>query len=316
MGVFGDVAFMVGGDSADVWAYQHAFRFDASVGAPPDSFSGTGQNWDLPVYRWDSSADEIGEWIAARARRNAALFDGYRIDHVVGFYRTYVIPSDGSTPSFLPPDESGQLAQGERTMRVFLDSGARIVAEDLGTVPDFVRASLRGLGIAGCKVLRWEREWSQPARPFKDPARYPRLSVATTGTHDTETLVEWWENASVAERTLVAKIPFFASRPLNVAGPCDTDTRDSLLEALCASSSDLLILPAQDVFGWRDRINVPGTVAEDNWTWRLPWAVDDLGGKLEAQARAETLAVWMRQYGRRGGSSGLEGSQEGGLQHT
>ena len=32
----------------------------------------------------------------------------------------------------------------------------------------------------------------------------------------------------------------------------------------------------QDLFGWRDRINVPGTVGDDNWTWRLPWPVDRL----------------------------------------
>jgi 4-alpha-glucanotransferase len=301
VGVFGDLSFMVGSDSADVWASQHAFRLDATVGAPPDPFSASGQDWGLPAYRWDVFAAENDAWIRNRARRNAALFDGYRVDHLVGFYRTYVIPLDGTAPAFSPAGEDDQLAQGERVMTVFLESGARIIAEDLGTVPDFVRASLLRLGIPGYKVLRWEREWKTPDQPFRDPGQYPRASVATTGTHDTETLVEWWEGAPAEARALLADIPFLSSRGLNLMGAeCDAATRDALLETLAASSSDILILPMQDVFGWRDRINVPGTVSDDNWTWRLPWPVDGMQDQPEARARAETLARWMRRYGRGG----------------
>src|SRR6185295_11968980 len=51
--LFGDLPFMVDGDSADVWVRQHQFRLDASVGAPPDAFSATGQDWGMPAYRWD-----------------------------------------------------------------------------------------------------------------------------------------------------------------------------------------------------------------------------------------------------------------------
>jgi 4-alpha-glucanotransferase len=41
--LFGDLPFMVSGDSADVWARQDEFRLDASVGVPPDAFSESGQ---------------------------------------------------------------------------------------------------------------------------------------------------------------------------------------------------------------------------------------------------------------------------------
>ena len=53
---------------------------------------------------------------------------------------------------------------------------------------------------------------------------------------------------------------------------------------LFASLPNLLLLPVQDVFGWRDRINAPATVTDDNWTWRLPWPVDRLDEEAE-QAR-------------------------------
>jgi 4-alpha-glucanotransferase len=301
IGVIGDLPFMVGSDSADVWVQQHAFRLDATVGAPPDAFSETGQDWGLPAYRWDVFEAEGDQWIRARARRNAALFDGYRVDHLVGFYRTYVIPAAGGEGDFSPADEPAQLALGERVMAAFLESGARVIAEDLGTVPAFVRESILRLGIAGYKVLRWEREWDAEGQPFRDPEQYPSTSVATTGTHDTETLVEWWESAPDDERQLVSTIPFLERRQFSgTEAACDPATRDVLLELLVASTSDLLILPVQDVFGWRDRINVPGTVAEENWTWRLPWPVEDLLTEPEAVERAATLRGWMKAYQRSG----------------
>jgi 4-alpha-glucanotransferase len=297
-GVFGDMPFMVGRDSADLWARQHAFRLDASVGAPPDAFSETGQDWSLPAYRWDVMAAEDDAWIRARATRYASLFDGYRVDHLVGFYRTYIIPDDGTARMFSPVEASDQLAQGERIMRALLDSGATVIAEDLGTVPAFVRESLVRLSIPGYKVLRWEREWKAANRPFNDPAQSLNVSVATTGTHDTETLADWWDTAPVAERTLVARIPFLAARSLNPEAAFNDEIRDLLLEALVASASNLLIFPLQDLFGWRDRINVPGTVSNENWTWRLPWPVEELRTRYDACAIAHALWGWMQRYDR------------------
>jgi 4-alpha-glucanotransferase len=219
------------------------------------------------------------------------LFAGYRVDHLVGFYRTYAIPVDDSTERrYVPAEESRQLAQGERLMRAFAESSARIIAEDLGTVPDFVRKSLARLGIPGYKVLRWERLWNEQGQPFCDPSRWPVESVATTGTHDTETLAEWWEAAPAKERRLVATLPSLAGRDVAPQkGRLTDDVRDTLLELLYASASNFLVLPVQDLFGWKDRINVPATVTEDNWTWRLPWFVDRLDLEGTAVERAQVL---------------------------
>ena len=173
--VFGDLPFMVSCDSADVWARQNQFDLDASVGVPPDAFSETGQDWGLPVYRWDVHADDDFGWLRERAQRCADLYDGYRVDHVVGFYRTYVIPHAGA-PYFQPAEEAQQIEQGERLMQVFCSGGQRVIAEDLGTVPAFVRQSLARMGIPGFKVLRWERDFDQPACPFRDPETYPSVS--------------------------------------------------------------------------------------------------------------------------------------------
>jgi 4-alpha-glucanotransferase len=288
VGIAGDFPFMVSGQSADVWARQHEFRHDASVGTPPDAFSETGQDWGLPVPRWDVMAAGGYEWFAQRARRTAAIFELYRVDHLIGFYRTFVRERDGHS-WFSPPDEASETAQGEALLSVFDRSGPRIIAEDLGVVPDFVRASLRRLGVPGMKVLRWEREWKQQGKPFRDPAKYPAASAAISGTHDTETQAEWWEVADDEERAAVASIPAIRERRIGPADPFVPGVRDALIRALYRSGSDFVILAFPDLFGWRDRINTPASVSEDNWTWRLPWPADEIADRPEARERAAFL---------------------------
>lgn len=287
--VFGDLPFMVDAASADVWARQQEFMLDASVGTPPDAFSETGQDWGVPVYRWPEIAAADFQWLRMRARRAADLFDGFRVDHLVGFYRTFVRPREGD-PYFLPAHEHEQIAQGERIMRLFLDTGAALTAEDLGTVPDAVRASLARLNLPGYRIQRWERRWHDEGQPFIDPASWPAVAVATSGTHDTEPMAEWWEAAPDAERRLL----------LGPDAPASftPDVRDALLSSIYRSPSNLAILPLQDLFGWRDRINTPATVGAGNWRWALPWPVDRLGAIPVARARARELRALAEQTGR------------------
>jgi len=303
--LFGDLPFMVSGDSADVWARQDEFRLDASVGVPPDAFSETGQDWGLPVYRWDVLAARDYDWLRNRARRNADIYDGYRVDHLVGFYRTYFRPHGGGRPEFVPAEQAEQVKQGEAVLAVFRAPGTEIIAEDLGVVPDFVRESLSQLDVPGYKVLRWERKWEVDGQPFKDPLAYPAVSVATSGTHDTEPMAIWWEGAPRDEKKGVLAIPSIREHLAQE----DADTavkskalphavREAMLESLHASGSNLLILPIQDVFGWRDRINQPATVSADNWTWRLPWPADRLSTEPAAMSVARQLAEWTARHRR------------------
>jgi 4-alpha-glucanotransferase len=127
--------------------------------------------------------------------------------------------------------------------------------------------------------------------------------VATSGTHDTETLAVWWDSLDVAEREAILRLPTRATLAstahITARGRFNHAIRDLLLELLFASGSDLLILPVQDVFGWRDRINVPALVSDDNWTWRLPWPSDQIRTQHVATERASTLRQWAERHGRR-----------------
>jgi 4-alpha-glucanotransferase len=301
--ISGDFPFGVATESADVWANQALFSFDATVGAPPDAFSEEGQNWQLPVYRWDVMRELGYEWFRFRARRAADLFDLFRVDHVVGLFRTWVFPRDERVPHFVPPGEAAQLAQGEAALRTVIAAGATVIAEDLGTIPAFVRAAMRRLDVPGYRVLRWERRWNVPGQPYVEPSTYPALSVATSGTHDTETLAAWWEALDKDERISALEIARPRDAESGTAPHADDafvpGVRDALLEALYASGSDLLVLPMQDVFGWTDRINVPATVDDANWTWKLPWPVDRMDAEPVAAERKGALGRWAERHGRR-----------------
>jgi 4-alpha-glucanotransferase len=277
--ILGDFPFMVTLDSADVWSRRSDFLLDSSVGTPPDAFSETGQEWGLPPYDWAEARKNGFEWLRMRARRQAELYDGFRVDHLVGFYRTYVRPFDGRPPFFMPSEETAQIDLGETIMRIMIETNADVCVEDLGTVPDFVRQSIARLGLPGYKVLRWE-----PA----DPIMYPAASVAMTGTHDTEALAVWWEALTPPER-----VRFGSDSP-----SFDASVRDRILEMLYSAGSNLVLLPIQDVFGWRDRINLPATISDANWTFVLPWACDTMTRQPEAIERANTLAGWSYQTGR------------------
>ncbi len=251
----------------------------------------------MPAYRWDVVAAGGYAWLRDRARRAAELFDGFRIDHLIGFYRTFVRRPDGAA-GFVPTDEAEQRAQGERLLTVFSESGASLIGEDLGTVPDFLRVSLAGRGIPGMKVMRWERDWHAVGQPFHDVTAYPPVSVATSGTHDTETLAEWWDNADLQERQSLLSIPLMRDAGVPADAPFSDRMRDALLEALFASGSRLLILPIQDIFGWRDRINTPASVTDQNWTWRLPGPTEALMTDPAGLERAGFLRALSRTHGR------------------
>jgi 4-alpha-glucanotransferase len=292
--VIGDLPFMVAEDSSDVWSFQRFFRFDATVGVPPDAYSADGQDWGLPVPRWEEMRAAGDPWLHQRADRASELYDAFRVDHVVGLYRTYARPIDKGEPFFIPADEPRQREQGERLLQLFGEK-AEVLAEDLGTVPDFVRASLAEQEIPGTKVLRWENDRGAP----RDVTKFSHVSVAVTGTHDTESLRSWWEGLADWERELQLTQPQLA----RLRGPKQKqftpETKSALLELAYVASSDALLIPVTDALGWKDRMNVPATVGSHNWTFRLPWTLGELFSSPEPVATARELAHLAERYGRR-----------------
>ncbi len=90
----GDVPIGVSPTSVDVWQEPHLFNLSMQAGAPPDAFAANGQNWGFPIYNWDVMARDGYSWWSARFRKMAEYFDAYRIDHILGFFRIWGIPTD------------------------------------------------------------------------------------------------------------------------------------------------------------------------------------------------------------------------------
>jgi 4-alpha-glucanotransferase len=297
----GDLAFSPCRESAEVWANQEMFDLARTVGAPPDAFSKEGQRWGLPMPDWRRMRAGGFELIRRRVRHARELFDLLRIDHVVGLFRTYAFGPDAEAlGNFDPLAEADQRAQGEELIRIVKDEAGEmeVFAEDLGDVPAFVRASLKALGVPGYKVMRWEREWDVATQPFIKPAAYPELSVATTGTHDTDTMSEWWSAARADERK-----QFVTALGLDGAVDVDRDALgdsavEAILRALYSAPSLIVIAPLQDLFGWDSRVNIPGTVNAANWKWRLPFALDGSQKSPKLKSRIEALHAIAVRTGR------------------
>jgi 4-alpha-glucanotransferase len=289
----GDEPFIIGMDSADCWCFPQYLRRDAVLGVPPDDFSADGQDWGLPWFDFEALERDRDTWLRARARAAAATYDVRRIDHAIGYFRQYV--RDATTPRgrFIPPDEAAQQARGERSFKL-LSEGAGIVAEDLGVIPRFARDTLARLSLPGYQVMRWAREDGV----YRDPRHYPEVSLVTTGTHDTETLRAWWENAPGWEREAVGRtFPelWKFSPPPAAFGP---DVHEALLRAALNSQSAWCILPWQDLFGEAERVNTPGTVGPHNWSYRMKVELEQLLTREDTRRVADWLGRLTRE-GRR-----------------
>ena len=297
--LFGDFPFMVSGHSADVWARQHEFRIDASVGVPPDAFSETGQDWGLPVYRWDRVRRDGYEWLRQRARRCSRALrrvprrsPGRLLPHLRARARR---PQLLHARRRAVADRAGRAhhAALQGAGRPHHRRGPRHRPRLRPRVADAAAHSRAEGAALGARL-------AQP-RPAVPAIRrdYAAESVAISGTHDTETLAEWWDGAEPERTPPVRRDSGLARRRLRSRRALRSPAiRDALLRALFGAGSDFVIVPFQDLFGWRDRVNVPAVVNDENWTWRLPWPIDDLSVLPEARERAAFLRALARETGR------------------
>lgn len=101
----GDLPIGVNRYCADTWVNPHLFRLDMQAGAPPDFFSTHGQNWLFPTYNWEAMSKDNYGWWRSRLSHMANYFHAYRIDHILGFFRIWEMPSScvtGMTGRFYP----------------------------------------------------------------------------------------------------------------------------------------------------------------------------------------------------------------------
>jgi 4-alpha-glucanotransferase len=331
--LMGDIPFGVNFYSADVWAERDLFLVDWSCGTPPDEFfthdqfvRTIGQNWGIPLYDWERMRADDLRWWRRRVRRNRRYFDSLRIDHVLGCYRIYAFPwrpernseflgltkaqiaerSGGRTPRFFPASDEDSLdaasnrSSGEAILRKLLEESGpnRLIGEDLGLMPPYVRQSLEKLGIAGYRVPQWEKTADGN---LANGASYPRLSVTMYGTHDHDPLKSVWrimvEAQISGDPASIREFEAFC-RYAEISAPPDrrfsSEVHAALIYALFASNAWMAVVQIADIFGWEERINLPGTSNEENWTCRLPCPV----GQLHQQKGSPDIRALVKRSGR------------------
>jgi 4-alpha-glucanotransferase len=335
--LMGDIPFGVSYYSADVFARPNEFALDWSGGAPPEPYfkddeftQKWGQNWGIPIYRWDVMRANNFEWWRQRVRGVKNIFHVFRIDHVLGFYRIYSFPwrpfrnkeflpltwdemrarTNGREPHFSPRDDyqpghaEMNRQEGEQYLQVVLEESGRtrIAGEDLGTVPDYVRPNLQSLGIAGFKIPQWETRHGNVTSGHE----YERLSVATYATHDHKPLRAMWEEAfehhsatSDQARFDLEKIAHFASfKPTGEKIDFEADFYPSAMGALFASNAWIAVVMITDLLVRKYRFNVPGTAANSNWTRRMQRTVAQLRTSRKERARMRVVRRLLETTGR------------------
>ena len=335
--LMGDIPFGVSYYSADVFTRPNEFALDWSGGAPPEPYfkddeftQKWGQNWGIPLYNWGAMQRNHFQWWRQRIRGVKHAFHVFRIDHVLGFYRIYAFPwrpllnqeflplswdemrarTSGREPHFAPrSDDNAENAEanrreGEHYLRVVLEeAGAtRVVGEDLGTVPDYVRPNLKSMGIAGFKIPQWETRHDQVI----PGSEYERLSVATYATHDHKPIRARWEEAFEEQSPTSDQAKDDLSKIAKFAGVKDDlqhlryglSFYRQILRALFASNAWIAVVMLTDLLGRKYRFNVPGTAAESNWVRRMQRTVRELRTSPKEQSRMRFIRELLEKTGR------------------
>lgn len=265
--IMGDVPFYVGLDSVDVWSGKENFLLDTDgrpifiAGVPPDYFSVTGQRWGNPIYDWEYMKKTEYEFWIKRIGCSGELFDIVRIDHFRAFDTFWKIPST------CPTAIEGEWveAPGYEVLDLLLEKlpGIHLVAEDLGLLRPEVHKLKDHYGLKGMKILQFSIDTH--GKYAKDTFPDSQNMIIYTGTHDNDTLLEWYGKLSKSAKRKVRR---FLKRKKIYGGT----VKDRLLRYTWGSPAEYAIIPMGDVLGLgkEGHINTPGTVGPPNWEWHMP----------------------------------------------
>jgi 4-alpha-glucanotransferase len=290
MTVIQDLPIGVAGGGADAWTWQDVLAQGVSVGAPPDAFNSQGQDWGSPpLVPWRLRLADYEPFVQS-IRATMAGAGGLRIDHVMGLFRLWWVPADGS-----PADGAYVRYPAEDLLGIVALESSRaralVVGEDLGTVEDGVREAMAEHGVLSYRLLWFEED---------EPAQWPVESMAAVTTHDLPTVAGLWSGADLAEQLehgtgtdeeLESARTELMGRVPGVRPDAEPETAvRTAHEALASAPSLLLSATLEDAVADGRRPNMPGTTDRPNWSLPLPVLVEDLPGHPLLQTVARTLA--------------------------
>jgi 4-alpha-glucanotransferase len=300
----------------DTWAHQELFARGPAIGAPPDAFNPKGQNWGLPPLIPERLRASGYQLFIDTLRANTPLGGMLRMDHVMGLFRLLWIPpgAEAARGAYVnyPARELLAILALESVRR-----RALIIGEDLGTVPPHIRRDLGQAGVFSYRVFYFERDGQGR---FLLPEAYPARAMAAVTTHDLPTLTGFWQghdldlkrrlalypDTRLAEADAAARgqdrrllVESLQGRGLlgeapavdpESAHPCPSELLEAVLEYLAQSSSALMEVRLEEVFGVLEQQNLPGTKKEHpNWRTKLPLTLEQMESSPEPARLAARL---------------------------
>jgi 4-alpha-glucanotransferase len=138
-----------------------------------------------------------------------------RIDHILGFERTFWCP-DGLPGLYVTMPKEAMLAVARIEAA---RAGATIIGEDLGNIPDGLRADLHASGILGCRVAIFERDWHGD-RGFLPSSSWDPQTLASFASHDLPTWRGWRKGRDIEWRAKLGHMDEAAAGRTGAA-PCE-----------------------------------------------------------------------------------------------
>lgn len=188
-------------------------------------------------------------------------------------------------------------ANGKKLLSVLANETDMVVcAEDLGAVPHCVPSVLGELSINSLRVERWARNWDAPGQPYFEVSEYPRLSVATTSVHDSSTILGLWQEDGFDRN-------FFWKNHMHMASEAPQALTPDMVEAVMRNiykANSLFVIPSMQDYlalssSWTpkdpgdERVNTPGTVGPQNWSYKLPCSLEELEANTALSATIAKL---------------------------
>lgn len=291
VGIVTDLAVGVHRYGAETWMMPEVFAQGMSVGAPPDQYNQSGQDWGQPPWRPDKldalAYEPFRAMVAAALRR----VGGLRVDHIIGMFRLWWVPQG------VGPTGGTYVRNNHEAMIGILALEAQraqalVIGEDLGTVEPWVRDYLSRRGLLGTSVLWFEAD--HQGQPL-DAQWWREYCMASVTTHDlpptlgylagdhvrlrddlgllTEPLEEELASAHREQADWLGKLVDY--------GLLADDDREDPVEVMLALHKFLLHTPSKvllasltDAVGERRAQNQPGTIDEYP-NWRVPLGDQD-----------------------------------------
>jgi 4-alpha-glucanotransferase len=305
IGLIADIAVGTDPSGSDAWCRPAEMLHGMSVGAPPDLINTSGQSWGVTTFSPSGLISQGFAGFLDILRSTMRHAGGVRIDHVMGLARLWVVPhgmsaADGAYVHF-PFEDMLRLVKIESRRH-----RAIVLGEDLGTLPDGFRERLQAAGLAGLRVLWFERDGMR----FLPPEHWTQDAVAMTSTHDLATVAGWWQGRDLEWRTKLGtksededtirnhdRVALWDAFRVSGAAAGDIPgiqdgaaAADAAAAHVGHAACTLAVLPIEDALALTEQPNLPGTIDEHpNWRRRLAAPADALLRRPDVASRLAAL---------------------------